>query len=46
MILKLGMQHQLLEYHPVDLNDDPGLNLTFLRQCQFSSLKRLYENIF
>ena len=30
MILKLGMQHQLLEYYLIHSNDDPGLTLTYL----------------
>ena len=29
MSLKFGMQHQLLEYYQVHLNDDPELTLTF-----------------
>ena len=29
MILKLGMQHQVLEYYRVCSNDDDGLTLTF-----------------
>ena len=29
MILKLGMQHQVLEYYPVCSNDDSGLTLTY-----------------
>ena len=30
MILKLGMQHRVLEYYQVCSNDDPGLTLTYL----------------
>ena len=29
MILKLGMQHRGLEDYKVDINDDPGLTLTY-----------------
>ena len=29
MILKLGMQHRVLEYYQVYSNDDPGLTLTY-----------------
>ena len=29
MILKLGMQHGVLEYYQVCSNDDPGLTLTY-----------------
>ena len=29
MTLKLGMQHQVLEYYQVNSNDDPGLTLTY-----------------
>ena len=29
MTLKLGMQHQVLKYHIVCSNDDPGLTLTY-----------------
>ena len=29
MTLKLGMQHQVLEYYQVCSNDDPGLTLTY-----------------
>ena len=29
MILKLGMQHRVLKYYQVCLNDDPWLNLTY-----------------
>ena len=29
MNLKLGMQHQVLEYYQVCSNDDPGLTLTY-----------------
>ena len=29
MTLKLGMQHRVLEYYQVCLNDDPGLTLTY-----------------
>ena len=29
MILKLGMQHQVLEYYQICSNDDPGLILTY-----------------
>ena len=28
MILKVGMQHQVLEYYQICSNDDPGLTLT------------------
>ena len=31
MTLKLSMQHQVLEYHQVCSNDDPGLTLTYFR---------------
>ena len=29
MTLKLGMQHQVLEYYQLSSNDDPGLTLTY-----------------
>ena len=29
MTLKLGMQHQVLEYYKVYSNNDPGLTLTY-----------------
>ena len=29
MTLKLGMQHRVLAYYQVYLNDDPGLTLTY-----------------
>ena len=29
MILKVGMQHQVLKYYQVCSNDDPGLILTY-----------------
>ena len=29
MTLKLGMQHRVLEYYKIYLNDDPGLTLTY-----------------
>ena len=29
MTLKLGMQHWVLEYYQICLNDDPGLTLTY-----------------
>ena len=29
MTLKLGMQHWMLEYYQICLNDDPGLTLTY-----------------
>ena len=29
MILKLGMQHRVLEYYQVCSNDDPGLTMTY-----------------
>ena len=29
MILKLGMQHWVLEYYKICSNDDPGLTLTY-----------------
>ena len=29
MTLKLGMQHQVLEYYQIYSNDDPGLTLTY-----------------
>ena len=29
MTLKLGMQHRVLKYYQVCLNDDPGLTLTY-----------------
>ena len=29
MTLKLGMQHRVLEYYQIYLNDDPGLTLTY-----------------
>ena len=31
MTLKLGMQHQVLEYYQVCSNDDPVLTLTYFR---------------
>ena len=34
MILKLGMKHQGEELYKVDINHDPGMTLTFLRQGQ------------
>ena len=30
MILKVGMQHQVLEYYQIPSNDDPGLTLTYV----------------
>ena len=30
MILKLGVQHQLLKYYLIHSNHDPGLTLTYL----------------
>ena len=30
MTLKLGMQHQVLEYYKIYSNDDPGLTLTYI----------------
>ena len=32
MTLKLGMQHQVLEYYQVCSNDDPGLTLTYFTE--------------
>ena len=29
MTLKVGVQHQVLEYYQVRSNDDPGMTLTF-----------------
>ena len=29
MMLKVGMQHWVLEYYQVCLNDDPGMTLTY-----------------
>ena len=29
MTLKLSMQHRVLEYYQIFLNDDPGLTLTY-----------------
>ena len=29
--MKLGMQHQVLEYYQVCSNDDPGLALTYFK---------------
>ena len=29
MTLKVGMQHQVLEYYQVYSNDDPGLTMTY-----------------
>ena len=29
MILKLGMQHRGLKFYEVNINDDPGLTLTY-----------------
>ena len=29
MTLKLGIQHQVLEYYQIHSNDDPGLTLTY-----------------
>ena len=29
MILKLGLQHRVLEYYQISSNDDPGLTLTY-----------------
>ena len=34
MILKLGMKHKAIELYKVCINNDPGMTLTFLRQCQ------------
>ena len=34
MTLKLGTQHWVLEYYQDCSNDDPGLTLTYFRQCQ------------
>ena len=41
MILKLGMQHRVLEYYQVCSNDDPRLT-PILRQDQIWSLMLLY----
>ena len=35
-ILKLRMQHRVLEYYQVCSNDDPGFTLTILQQGQIS----------
>ena len=37
MILKLGVKHQRLEVYQVNINHDPGMTLTFLRQGQLRS---------
>ena len=37
MILKLGMKHQAMKLYKVCINHDPGMTLTFLRQCQLRS---------
>ena len=29
MTLKLGLQHQVLQYYQISSNDDPGLTLTY-----------------
>ena len=42
MTMKLGMQHQVLEYYQVCSNDDPGLTLTYLTASQIWSLVLLY----
>ena len=31
MILSVGMEHQVLEYHKVCSNDDSGLTLTYFK---------------
>ena len=41
MTLKLGMQHQVLEYYHVCSNDDPGLALTY-----FTARSDLVPNAF
>ena len=37
-MLKLGLQHQVVEYYQVCSNDDPGLNLTYFMEGQIWSL--------
>ena len=43
MTLKLGMQHQQLEYYQVYSNDDRALNLTYLRQSQIWSTTKFFQ---
>ena len=33
MILKLGIQYQVLKYYQIHSNDDPRLTFDFLRKC-------------
>ena len=42
MILKLGMQHRVLEYYQICSNDDPGLALTYFMERQIWSLMLLH----
>ena len=42
MTLNLGMQHWVLEYYQICLNDDNGLTLTYFSQGQIWSLMLLY----
>ena len=41
MILKLGMQHLELKLYKVDINDDPGLTLTYVMARSIGSPIRL-----
>ena len=41
MILKLSMKHQIMELYKVDINHDPGMTLTFLKQGQLRPLTHL-----
>ena len=45
MILKLGMQYLGLKLYKIYLNGDPGLTLTFLRQCQIWKQAFLWEKV-
>ena len=43
MTLKVGIKHWVLKEYQMCSNNDPGMILTYLRQCQISSLMLLYE---
>ena len=44
MTLKVGLQHQVLKYYQVYLNDDPGLTLTYFMARSNLVLISLYVN--
>ena len=45
MNLKLGMQHQVLEYYQVCSNDDRGLTLTYFMASQIWFPMLLWEKM-